>query len=118
MPAEFQGIGVAVAYLLVKVLENASTQRHARLGTIIHILEQFLMPLKSASSNLSVFGVDKDQLEINAMQIVWNDTKVQLCYWHATRAVMKHMQGTSKILTQSHYHPGDVFPFVGEIEIC
>lgn len=56
--------------------------------------------------------LDKDVAEINAVQVIWPNAKIQICYWHARKAVKKR-------LAQSHatkeYNPKkamDEFDFV------
>ena len=45
-------------------------------------------------------------------------TKIQLCYWHAERAIKSRMEKTEPTLTQSQYRPGEAQPFIPDIEIC
>ena len=81
---------------------------------------QFLQFLKGYGFSPNFFGCDKDQAEIGAIQHTWppTETVVQLCHWHAKRAVMAKLNDNHVTCTQSHYHPGIAQTIVAELEIC
>ncbi|KAI0996126.1 hypothetical protein K3495_g12055 [Podosphaera aphanis] len=87
-------------------------------GSTTLILEKFLQPLKAVGFDPLFFGCDKDRAEISAMKQVWPDTTVQLCYWHAKRAIRKKLSDPKKTATQWHYFPHEAKALVPALEIC
>ena len=117
--AEVDGAGIPVAYLLVEVKPNKNGKKKADSGAMIQLLQEFLGPLKSAGFNPTFFGCDKDQSEITAIQLTWpHSTKVQLCLWHAKRALQNRLLSSEKTATQAKYHPDEVQRVLPEVEIC
>ena len=116
--AEVDGRGIPLAYLLVEVEPNKEGKKKADKGAIIQILQEFLSPLKAAGFNPMFFGTDKDQSEIAAIQFTWpRPTKVQLCMWHAKRAIQSALMSSDKTATQSKYHPDEAQKVLPELEI-
>lgn len=113
--AEFDGTGVPVAYLFVEKDTSAGT---APIGAMTIILDQFLRPLLESGLNPSFVGCDKDKSEINAVQQVWPSAKVQLCFWHAKRAIQAKLKDTSKTDPLAYYTPGEAQALVPSLEIC
>jgi hypothetical protein len=94
--AEFDGTGVPLAYCFFDVFEdNHKGERNAEPGAIIGILSLFLRPLKDFGLNPTFFGTDKDPAEIFAIGQTWPNATIQLCCWHAERAVRARLR-TSK----------------------
>ena len=85
--AELDGIGVPLRYLFLGVNVTDMTPQSAVPNATTRILEQFLQPLKDASYNPIFVGCDKDRAEISAIRHTWPDTTIQLCFWHAKRAI-------------------------------
>lgn len=117
--AEVDGCGIPLAYLLVETEKNKDGKKKADQGAIIQILQEFLAPLKASGFNPMFFGTDKDQSEISAIELTWpHPTKVQLCMWHAKRAIQSAMMNSDKTATQSKYHPNEAQKVLPELEIC
>ena len=100
--SELDATVVPLGYLLVAANAPDQTSISAVAGAKINILEQFLEPNKAASCNPTFFGCDKDRTEIAAIRQVWPSTSVQLCYWHAKRAIQTKLKDNKKTRTQSH----------------
>ena len=113
--AEFDGTGVPIAYLFVEKNMSAGT---ASTGAMTHILDQFLRPLLESGLTPSFVGCDKDKSEINAVQQVWPSAKVQLCFWHAKRAIQAKLRDSSRTDPLSHYLPGEAQSLVPNLEVC
>lgn len=64
------------------------------------------------------FGTDKDASEIAAVRQVWPSATIQLCMWHALRAVRAKLKDSSKTNTQVHYHPAEAARYILDLEIC
>lgn len=94
--AEFGGAGIPVAYLLVDVEEDAEGKRKADAGAYAHIFQQFLGRLRAFPFSPSFFGCDKDPAEIFAVQAVFTQITIQLCYWHARRAIRMRIEDTCR----------------------
>ncbi|KAI1000716.1 hypothetical protein K3495_g7484 [Podosphaera aphanis] len=115
--AELDGTGIPLCYLF----SGVSTTQVSKLedsGSTTLILEEFLQPLKAAGFDPIFFGCDKDRAEISAIKQVWPDTTVQLCYWHAKRAIRKKLSDPKKTATQRHYFPHEAKALVPALEIC
>ena len=85
---ELDGTGIPLAYCFVQTTSIEDT-RHSGPGALTAILDQFLRVLKSEGLDPAFFGVDKDFSEIAAVKQVFPSTKVQLCFWHAKRAIQQ-----------------------------
>ena len=94
--SELDGTGVPLGYLLVAANTPDQTSISAVAGAKINILEQLIQPIKAASFNPTFFGCDKDGTEIAAIRQVWPSTSVQLCYWHAKRAIQTKLKDNKK----------------------
>lgn len=116
--AEVDGIGVPIAYCFVDVIASNDGVKRADPGALIHILEQFLQRVRQACFNPTFFGTDKDASEIAAVKLVWPETTLQLCYWHAKRAINTKLKDSTTYKTQDQYSPADALKLVPELEIC
>ena len=116
--AEVDGTGVVLGYCLVGVAPSIDGVRRADPGALTNILEQFLRRIRMAGFVPTFFGTDKDASEIAAVRLVWPKTKLQLCYWHAKRAIRTKLKDSSMSRTQSHYVPADAQELVPGLEIC
>lgn len=118
MLAEFDGTGVPLCYLFsgTKTPDQASKSTYP--GATTCILEQFLQPLKDLGFAPTFFGCDKDRAEISAIRKIWPDTSVQLCFWHAKRAIRKRLGDAKKTMSQKSYFPAQAKSFVPTPEIC
>lgn len=116
--AEFDGTGVPVAYLFVQKSVSPESAMSGVPGTMTKILEKFLRPLRDLGFNPSFFGCDKDKSEINAIQQVWPTVKVQLCFWHAKRAIKTKLKDYNKADSLASYIPDEAKSLVPELEIC
>ena len=116
--AELDGTGVPLCYLFAGTKSsNQGSKSFEVSGATTRILEQFLEPLKDAGFNPSFFGCDKDNAEISAIQNVWPSTTVQLCFWHAKRAIRKKLKDVRKMRTQRNYFPETAKAFVPTLDI-
>ncbi len=118
--AELDGTGVPLCYLFVgtaSISDQKLSSADAK-GATTCILTQFLQPLKDAGYSPTFFGCDKDNSEISAIRNVWPDATVQLCYWHAKRAIKKKLSDARKTVTQANYNPEKARSFVPTLEIC
>ena len=116
--AEVDGTGVALGYCFVGITPSADGTRRAQPGALTNILQQFLSRIRQAGFSPTFFGTDKDQSEINAVQHVWPRTTLQLCYWHAKRAIRMKLKDASMSGTLSHYEPMEALKLVPGLEIC
>ena len=117
--AEFDGTGVPLAYCFVDVFENnRKGERNAEPGAIIGILSLFLRPLKDFGLNPTFFGTDKDPAEIFAIGQIWPNTTIQLCCWHAERAVRTRLGTSKEINSQNEYRPLEAQSLVSDLELC
>lgn len=117
--AEVDGTGVPLAYCFLEVFaNNAKGERRAMPGAISGVLCQFLRYLKASGLNPTFFGTDKDPSEIFAVRQTWPNATVQLCYWHARRAIRSKLASTQKTNTQNEYRPGEAQMIIPDLEIC
>lgn len=115
--AEVDGTGTPLAYCFVQKRPPAEGQaQQANPGALGRILEQSPLPLKDAGFQPAFFGTDKDQSEIGAIQMVWPTVKVQLCLWHAKRAIRKKLKDSTQ--TRTSYDPTMVPAHLPGFEIC
>ena len=115
---ELDGTGVPLCYLFVGISASEQVSGSADSGATTSILQQFLQPLKNADYDPTFFSCDKDKAEISAMRQVWPDTSIQLCYWHAKRAIRMKLGDAKKTKTQKSYFPAQAKAFVPTLEIC
>ncbi|GBC07411.1 hypothetical protein RclHR1_07440016 [Rhizophagus clarus] len=79
------GAEFSAAYLF---LDNAKKNNGIRTS----ILAKFFQELKNIGlKNIKYFFTDKDYSQINAAQIIWPSVKIQICLWHAKRAIKKKL---------------------------
>ena len=117
--AEHDGTGVPLAYLFVGNARDASPVDSA-IGAATNIFEPFLRGLQSVNSQLNptFFGCDKDFSEINAIRQVYPSVTIQLCYWHAKRAIRQKLQSAVRTKIQASYRPGESHLFFPSLEVC
>ena len=99
--AEFDGTGTPLAYLFVQKL--APTEA----GAMTQVLVRFMEKIRFSGLDPSFVGCDKDKSETNAIQEVWPSAKVQLCFWHAKRAIRAKLHDSTKTESQKHYFPSE-----------
>ena len=117
--AEVDGTGVPLAYCFVDVFkENKKGKRNAEPGTIVDVLIHFLQALKCYHLNPTFFGIDKDSAEIFAVSHVWPGATIQLCYWHARKAITAKLKSSDQTKTQDGYWPSEAQALIPELEIC
>ncbi|PVH96191.1 hypothetical protein DM02DRAFT_688395 [Periconia macrospinosa] len=117
--AEVDGTGISLAYCFMDVFkDNSKGVRQADPGATTSLLEQFLRPLCAAGFNPIFFGTDKDLSEIAAIRQIWPETTIQLCYWHARRAIRMKFASSRKINTQDAYKPSEAQKAIPDLEIC
>ena len=81
------------------------------------VIYPFLRVLDNLGVNPSFVDCEKDKSEINAIEQVWPSARIQLCFWHAKRAVeMKLKKSNANFLL--HYSSGDAQVTVPSLEIC
>ena len=115
--AEVDGTGVPLAYCFMETFEdNSRGVRQAEPGATTALLDQFLRPLQASGCDPTFFGTDKDFSEIGAIQQVWPNTTIQLCYWHARRAIRAKLASTHQ--TKSEYKPLEAHALIPDLEIC
>ena len=98
--------------------DNSQGVRQADPGATTNLLDQFLRPLCEAGFNPTFFGTDKDFSEISAIRQVWPNATIQLCYWHARRAIRSKLTSSRKTNTQGEYKPSDTQKLIPDLEIC
>ena len=87
---QIDGAGFAAAYLF---LDNVKKDE----GVRTEILTKFLYNLKILGLQfVDCFLTDKDWSQINAAKAVWNNCKIQLCFWYAKKAIKKKLADNSK----------------------
>ena len=117
--AEVDGTGIPLAYCFMDVFnDNCQGIRRADPGATTALLDQFLRPLRDAGFNPTFFGTDKDLSEIAAIGQVWPNTSIQLCYWHARRAIRTKLTASRQTNTQGEYNPLDAQMLIPDLEIC
>lgn len=116
--AELDGTGVPLCYLFYGNNGSDIASSSNVPGSSTSILEQFLKPLRDAGFNPSFFGCDKDKAEITAIQKVWPGITVQLCFWHAKRAIKMKLRSLGKTSTQKQYLPHNAQALIPTLEIC
>jgi MULE transposase domain len=117
--AEVDGTGIPLAYCFIDVFNDDSHgTRRADPGATTALLNQFLRPLRDAGFNPTFFGTDKDLSEIAAVGQVWPNTSIQLCYWHARRAIRTKLTALRQTNTQGEYNPLDAQKLIPGLEIC
>src|SRR6516164_4784086 len=117
--AEVDGTGVPLAYCFMDVFtDNSRGVRRADPGATTHLLDQFLRPLRKAGFNPTFFGTDKDFSEISAIRQVCPEATIQLCYWHARRAIRQKLTASHKTNTQAEYRPLEAQELIPDLEIC
>ena len=117
--AEVDGTGVPLAYCFTQVFQdNDRGVCRAEPGALTSLLEQFLRPLQSFGFNPTFFGTDKDSSEISAIRQVWPESTIQLCYWHARRAVRAKLTSSRQTNTQGAYNPAEAQAAIPDLEIC
>ena len=113
--AELYGTGVPLAYRFVEK-DNSTGPPPAE--TMTQIIHQSLRPLRQSGLFPSFVGCDKDKSELNAIQQVWPSAKVQLCYWHAKRAIQMKLKDPGRANSLAHYTPEEAQALVPSLEIC
>lgn len=83
--ADASGTGLPLAYIFV------STSSDTPPGAKQSLLEKFLTFLKARGVDPRFTLSDKDQSEINALEIVFPFAKHQLCLWHGLRAFKQRL---------------------------
>ena len=88
---QIDGAGFAAAYLF---LDNVKKNE----GVRTEILTKFLFNLKTLGLQfVDYFLTDKDWSQINAAKAIWNNCKIQLCLWHAKKAIKKKLADNSEL---------------------
>lgn len=132
--AELDGVGVPLGYLLInksipsvmKTPKPGLEQRNqvpqiaetSAPGTMTEILSLFLEYLRSKGFDPSFVGCDKDLAEINALRQVWPSAKIQLCFWHAKRAIKKKLSDSSGADPLKQYRSNEALQLIPSLEIC
>jgi hypothetical protein len=117
--AEVDGTGVPLAYCFTNLFrDNGRGQRRSESGALAGILVELLQPLRNWGFQPTFVGIDKDPSEIWAVQQVWPETTIQLCYWHAKRAVNMKLTSTHGTAPQADYWPDSAKDVISDFEIC
>jgi hypothetical protein len=117
--AEVDGTGVPLAYCFMDTFkDNGHGIRRAEPGATTAILDQFLRPLQDSGFDPTFFGTDKDFSEIAAIRQVWPNARIQLCYWHARRAIRVRLTSSRRSNTQGEYKPLEAQMVIPDLEIC
>lgn len=116
--AEFDGTGVPLAYLFVEKSASIAANVSVIPGKVTQLLVKFLQPILNMGFNPSFFGCDKDRSEINAVRQVWPSAKIQLCLWHAKRAIQIKLKDCNKADSLANYFPSEAKSLVPCLEIC
>lgn len=104
------GTGLPLGYCLVGPLRSpreAAKNKTIRgeLGALTSILQQFIEWFKIYGLNPKFFLTDKDLVEIGAIRYVWPSTRIQICYWHALRAIKTKLNTPNATNMQTSYWP-------------
>lgn len=113
--ADFDETGAQITYIFVK---KDTSVRFSFPGATTQVLDQILRLSFELRFNPSFVGCDKDKPEINAIQRVWPSAKVQICFWHAKRAIITKMKGSSRSDTLLHYAHEEAEALIPNLEIC
>ena len=116
--AEFEGTGVPLGYCFIRVkkpLDGMTTRTNP--GEWSLLLCQFLRYFRDVGFQPSFFGTDKDKSEIDAVERTWPGVKVQLCLWHAKRAIRAKLKDSSKKQVNTSYSPEELSQLPG-FEVC
>ena len=114
--AEVDGTGVPLAYCFMEVVENDNKGEHRAMpGATGGILCHFLQELRDLGLDPTL---DKDTSEIFAVRQTWPNTVIQLCYWHARRAIRMKLALAKKTDTQNEYRPGEAQLVIPDLEVC
>lgn len=117
--AEVHGTGAPLAYCFVEVFkDNSKGVRRAEPGSMIGVLAQFLQKLRALGLDPAFFGTDKDLSEIFAVRQTWPNATIQLCYWHARRAIRTKLSASQETNTQNEYKPLEAQSVIPDLEIC
>ena len=116
--AEVDGAGIPLAHLFLETVQGDDGSSNARPGAITVVLSRFLQTLRDAGFNPTFFGCDKDFSEIKAIQTTFSSAKIQLCYWHALRAVRAKLKDNGHTESLRKYHPEQAARIVPNLEIC
>ena len=115
--AEVDGTGVPLGYCFVEVNSGEGNHRSDR-GALPNILTQFLGCFRRSGLRPAFFGIDKDFSEISAVKQVFPDVKVQLCFWHAKRAIRQKIRDATKTCPQAKYSPAEAQAIIPGLEVC
>jgi len=96
--AEVNGTGYPLGYLLLDNNGNGVS------GARTNIIARFLNEFKARGISPQFLLTDKDFAQISASQMVWPNTKVQLCHWHLRRAIEAKLKET-KLPKRDNYEP-------------
>ena len=116
--AEVDGTGVPVAYCFLEKLPAENGNRQSQAGATTRVLAAVLQQLKDVGFRPTFFGCDKDQAEINAIKSVFETVTIQLCYWHAKRAVRTKLRDSKQTDTQGRYVAETARSLIPTLEIC
>lgn len=116
--AEFDGTGVPLAYLFVQKTQISENKAAIVPGKMTQILIKFLRPLLNLGFSPSSFACDKDKSEINTIQQIWASASVQLCYWHAKRAIQTKLKDSNRADSLSNYSPDQAKVLIPDLEVC
>jgi len=107
--AEVNGTGFPLFYLYFE--NNGGCKEGIRTS----ILQMFLTTFQNRGLQPVFFLTDKDFAQINAVRFTWPHAKIQLCKWHAKRAITNRL--SSNKATRFSFNPlseiGKRFPFNG-----
>ncbi|KAI0994209.1 hypothetical protein K3495_g13973, partial [Podosphaera aphanis] len=105
---EVDGAGFPVGYCFLR----KTGQDNADAGATSAVLAMFLRRFKDAGFIPTFFGTDKDNSEISAIQTVWPGVKLQLCFWHAKRAIKSKLSEAKETRPQGAYHPAEALDVI------
>lgn len=116
--AEVGGTGIPIGYCFVRVTKAVGdTRSRPNSGEWALVLSQFLTYFRDVGFRPTFFGTDKDFSEIEAIKRVWPDIKVQLCLWHAKRAISMKLKSSSNAQVNISYEPEEIAK-IPDFEVC
>ena len=95
------------------VMDSAARQR--RQGARTALIKSWLSALKARGLAPWLVHLDKDFSEISAVREVWTDAYMQICLWHALKAVETRLAGPPS-KKRVVYYPDDAKDVIPELD--
>jgi len=112
--AEVDGTGIPIAYTFTRSTGAGVSSTSTPFTQLLFLL---LKRVREAGFSPSFFGCDKDKAEIGAINNVFPQAKVQLCYWHVLRAMKLKLTAYKETGGRS-YDPVAAKILIPDLEVC